>query len=281
MAANSIRTNLDKNDIISDIVLMLAEDMSRKSIYMIVEGPDDIAFIQSKLSDTVYLYESFSGKHGVEEVVNHFENNFRVIGLYDRDYEQIETIKKHFYYDHNCLEMMIVKNETVFNCVCSEYYIGIKKPSELLEEVFSNLRFMGELRKLNHDSGAGFKFSKFSFDGCIDEHCYLNQGNVILKIKTWNPHKQEYFYLLDEFFNSYDNAQHFDHDYHFNIINGHDFINFIRYSINFHTNKSKSYEDIASSFRCAYRFEDFQSTILFENLREYEQEKNLQILINC
>ncbi|OFV68908.1 hypothetical protein [Acetobacterium wieringae] len=281
MAANSIRIELDKNAIINDINFMQSVDIYKQDIYLIVEGLDDLSFIQSKVTNSVYLYESFSGKNGVREIVDYFDNNYRVIGLYDRDYEQIETIEKHFYYDHNCLEMMIAKNETVFSSVCSEYYRGLKSSTEILEDVFFNLRFLGELRKLNHDSGAGFKFSKFSFDGCIDEHCYLNHGNVISKIKTWNPNRQHHFYMLDEFCNTYDTAECFDHDYYFDIINGHDFISFLCYSIYFHTNKSKSKEDIASSFRCAYRLEDFQSTILFENLRSYEQEKHLHILINC
>lgn len=38
MASNSIRSNLTKEDIISDITLCMGADIDRKNIYLLVEG---------------------------------------------------------------------------------------------------------------------------------------------------------------------------------------------------------------------------------------------------
>lgn len=39
---------------------------------MIVEGDDDLKFIQNKFNNNTYGFESFSGCAGVEEIVNFF-----------------------------------------------------------------------------------------------------------------------------------------------------------------------------------------------------------------
>lgn len=45
MDSNSIRDNLSKEDIISDILLCLGADIHRENIYLLVEGEDDIKLL--------------------------------------------------------------------------------------------------------------------------------------------------------------------------------------------------------------------------------------------
>lgn len=279
MSANSIRSNLDKNDIITEIKLLLSADLKKENVFLLVEGDDDISFIGSKVSSSVYIYESFSGKKGVKQIVDFFENKFSVIGLCDRDYDQINSTKRCFFYDHNCLEMMLAKNNSVFNCIHAEYYQGTKPSTEILNELLSNLLFLGEVRKLNQEKSLGLKLKDFTFGDCIENDCYLNPVKIIEKVKKRNPKKSEYFPLLDLLLNSFNKNDHYDYDYYFDTINGHDFLHFLQHSIRRYTNKSKKTEDIASSFRCAYKFEDFRSTTLFNCLKKYEEEKNLSILL--
>lgn len=70
MASNSIRSNLTKEDIISDITLCMGADIDRKNIYLLVEGEDDIRLLHPYISENVLIYESYDGKKGVEVIVN-------------------------------------------------------------------------------------------------------------------------------------------------------------------------------------------------------------------
>ena len=66
MESNSIKDNLSKEDMISDILLCLGADIHRENIFLIVEGDDDIKFLRSFIADNVHIYESYDGKSGVE-----------------------------------------------------------------------------------------------------------------------------------------------------------------------------------------------------------------------
>ena len=46
MGTNSIKANLTKDSIISDIKLLLGADINKENIYVVVEGDDDIKFLR-------------------------------------------------------------------------------------------------------------------------------------------------------------------------------------------------------------------------------------------
>lgn len=69
---DSIRRNLKREDIISEIRLLCGEDYNKVKTFVIVEGDDDLRFIKNKFNDNTYGFESFSGCDGVEEIVNFF-----------------------------------------------------------------------------------------------------------------------------------------------------------------------------------------------------------------
>lgn len=103
MGTNSIKTNLTKDSIISDIKLLLGADINKENVYVVVEGDDDIKFLRRYLNSNVIIYESFSGKNGVEEIVNSKNiSNSRVIGIRDKDYYNNLKSKKIFFYDRCC-----------------------------------------------------------------------------------------------------------------------------------------------------------------------------------
>lgn len=73
MGNNSIRSNLTKDYIISDLRLSLSDDIYREKVFIVVEGEDDIKFLKSYFNDdTTVLYESYDGKNGVSEIVKNF-----------------------------------------------------------------------------------------------------------------------------------------------------------------------------------------------------------------
>lgn len=60
---NSIRSNLTKNDIISEIKLSISADyLDNKKVFLLVEGNSDVLFLKKFVNEYVELLESFSGK---------------------------------------------------------------------------------------------------------------------------------------------------------------------------------------------------------------------------
>uniref|UniRef100_UPI004056AB40 DUF4435 domain-containing protein n=1 Tax=Agathobacter sp. TaxID=2021311 RepID=UPI004056AB40 len=151
MGNNSIRSNLTKDYIISDLRLSLSDDIYREKVFVVVEGEDDIKFLKSYLNnETTVLYESYDGKNGVSEIVkNFFSTDKRVIGIRDRDYLIYEESPKIFFYDNCCLEMMIVENEEVFNSIYNEFYKGEMQPMELLNKMLTELKILSIIRMYN------------------------------------------------------------------------------------------------------------------------------------
>jgi len=68
------------------------------------------------------IYESFSGKNGVDEIISEpIIENTRVIGLRDKDYLQEVINERMFLYDFSCLEMMLISRDEVFQNICHEF----------------------------------------------------------------------------------------------------------------------------------------------------------------
>ena len=134
---NSIRDELDKNYVITEIDNMLKYPTKEKPSIIVVEGQDDIKFFEKVKNDSIILYESYSGKNGVKEIVEHF-NSVKVIGVCDRDYEDpTKNSDKIFYYDFCNLEMMMLSKDVVIKNLLSEArYKGIYK-----NNFRENLRF--------------------------------------------------------------------------------------------------------------------------------------------
>ena len=73
MGTNSIKSNLTKETIISEIKLLSGTKNNEDKVYIIVEGEDDIKFFKKFLKANVIIYESFSGKKGVEALQKAYE----------------------------------------------------------------------------------------------------------------------------------------------------------------------------------------------------------------
>lgn len=109
---DSVTSSLTKDEIIAEISLMSSADLNNKNFFVLVEGKDDMTFLNRKLASNVYLFESFSGKEGVKEIVKYF-NKDNIIGICDKDYD--DCAENHiFYYDYSCLEMMLISCDEAF-----------------------------------------------------------------------------------------------------------------------------------------------------------------------
>lgn len=274
--SNSIRDNLTKVDIVSEIRLSLSADIERENVFLLVEGQDDVKFLKGVSSDNVIIFESFSGKTGILEIVEEFfEHDPRVIGIRDRDYEII-TNKKIFNYDYTCLEMMLIKSEEAFNSIYNEYYYGTFVKDELRYRILSQLQYLSHLRESNEKLGWGIRFKGISINKAFNQQKQeLDNNNILEQINKTNNN-----FLTEEMtnINNFEDSQISELEELLNITQGHDFLYLFSSFCLQKTGKSTSADNISSSLRCAYRKSDFEKTKLFINLEAYSSIHNFKIV---
>lgn len=262
MGTNSIKTNLTKDSIISDIKLLLGADINKANIYVVVEGDDDIKFLRRYLNNNVMIYESFSGKNGVEEIVySEIICSSRVIGIRDKDYCNNVKSKKIFFYDRCCLEMMITEFDKAFEAIYCEFYKGKKKPHELKNYILNELLKVSQARKYNEENKLGINFKGLFFQSIIDDTLKINEDKFIDQLKKLNPGKSINF--IDKLlYQSTDNM--------LDITNGHDFILLFKVICDKWCSKNSANEkQISSVLRASFSEEFLKKTNLYRNVNNY------------
>ena len=90
---DSIRSNQTKDDLVTTIKLELSADIRKKKCFLLVEGNDDVIFSRKIFQKDVVCYESFSGKAGLDELIESSElGDYRVIAIKDKDYCNVEAL---------------------------------------------------------------------------------------------------------------------------------------------------------------------------------------------
>ena len=281
MPNNSIRDNLSKEDIIAEIRLTLSADIAHKKSIIIVEGQDDILFLNGKLDKDVLIEESFSGKLGVIEIVDFFADN-RVIGICDSDYETTLHQPPIFYYDYCCLEMMIISCINAFSPFCNVYYSGNKTCEELRKRVLVDLLRLSMYRKKNTELSWGLNFKGLSFPKYYNKRTKeMEVANLDNDIYRINPGKsQAEFQAYKRIVTESTNEEYSLVDL-YRITQGHDFINCYKTIISFSRKRHEPSE--SELFHCmvsSYHYENFSESQLFQTLSLYQQDNHLSILLN-
>ncbi len=274
---NSITANITREDMIAEIKLLLDADITHKKVVIVVEGLDDIKFINSMCFDSDNtVMQSYSGKIGVLDIIDNYKEEKRVIAILDRDYSISTYSDNVFYYDYCCLEMMLISNNDNFANIYNEYVFSNKWNYEKLRlHCLNQLRCISFLRKINWEKGLGINFKKLSINNLyncneirmIDFEEMINQRYNNFFIENEDLFKEIQFYCKQE--ENYEEL--------LNITNGHDFCEFLANIARENTGNGTSKEIIQRVLRCSYRKEDFCNTMLYKNLKKYEVERELKI----
>ena len=277
MGDNSIRNNLSKDDIISDIILSMGADINHRNVYILVEGEDDISLIHPYITDNVMVYESYDGKNGVEFIVGErFADNERVIGIRDTDYQIGPLSDKIFYYDYGCMEMMLIANDEIFDNLCFEYYRGTTKSKLLKKEILNQLKFLSIVRMFNEREQWGIILRGISLNQAMEaERFEINNEIIIHKINKMNNN-----FINDQVLSKLNEAyacDWSDENFLFNT-QGHDFFVLFTAICNRYKKRGIKYTDVEASARCVFRWSDLIKTNLYSQLNSYSNTKNLKIL---
>lgn len=267
---NSIRAALDKTDTISEIILTLG--INSNVVCVVVEGDDDENVYAPLLSPNVYLFQSYSGKTGVEDVIRHFKYNQRVIGIRDRDYIRRSPLKKLFLTDFCCLEIMIVSVQGCFDRLYSQYYRGKMTIEELRFHCLSCLERFSKLRRLNEQINLNIDFKGININRSFDPDYGKMDSNLFCEVKRQNPsvNPSLYMFLLED-------KHCMNCDDLLYIVNGHDFIS-IFYSICHQFSGKPSLAKIEASLFSCFGHAEFRCTDLYNSLLNYQNKHRVKIL---
>ena len=264
---NSIREVLNKDDIISSIKLL-----RNSKFILIVEGQDDILFFKKFIENNqVEIYESFSGKIGVFEIINSKDlKDHNLIGVVDKDYSQ-ENNKNIYYYDHSCLEMMLFKEKEIFLKICTEHYKEKNNiPSdELYLHIFEILFYFSILRKINFEKKYELNLKMISLNKYFDQENNIFDYKEIFKIlkKNTSDKKINISKIEKDIFNQ--KIKDFSIENFLDITNGHDFMRCLQIFCNLSgTKRGITEEQISSELRIAYSSENFKKTELYQEVNK-------------
>lgn len=279
MACNSIRCNMDKDAITADIRMTLGADFNRQKVIVVVEGQDDIEFLNGKLSNNVDMYESFSGIEGVKEIVSKFSEK-RVLGICDKDYSVPDPSVNIVYYDYSCLEMMLVSNVEVFKSFVDNFYYGRETAENILMKILTNLKWLSIFRKLNSENSWGIRFKGVSIAAaCVESDLNISVDVLLHKLMQINrdliTNHREHLTLV-----SNEVRQELDVNTYLNITQGHDFIDYFQKIAQESSpiKRSVSKDTLFSGLCCAFRESDFKATHFFNSLSNYSEAHNLQLV---
>lgn len=264
---NSIREVLNKDDIISSIKLL-----RNSKFILIVEGQDDILFFKKFIENNqVEIYESFSGKIGVFEIINSKDlKDHNLIGVVDKDYSQ-ENNKNIYYYDHSCLEMMLFKEKEIFLKICIEHYKEQNNISsdKLYLYIFEILFYFSILRKRNFEKKYELNLKMISLSKYFDpENNLFNYKEIFKTLKKNTSNKKIDINKIEEDIlnQRFDN---FSLKTFLDITNGHDFIKCLQIFCNLSgTKRGITEEQISSELRIAYSSENFKKTELYQEVNK-------------
>ena len=268
MQNNSIRANLCKEDIISDIRMSLSADIRQEVCTMVVEGEDDLTFFTGKISSDVYIYESFSGKQGVTEIMGFFTDS-RVIGIQDRDYLHAPQYSSIHFYDYNCLEMMMVADTAAFENFCYTLYQGHYSPLDLRELIMKDLAPLSCYRKLNDQNSWGINFDGINFGTlCNSSTGRLDYALLEKRIEQLNPQK------ASDIQSQWQDAANLSVglsslDDYLTITRGHDFLCYFHQICDHSKTRSVSLpkaKELGKTLQCSYRLSDFKDSKLYQDI---------------
>lgn len=267
MQRDSIRDNLTKEDIITAIHMEMDADMNQKSCFVLVEGSDDVEFIEGMFCEEVQCYESFSGKHGLEELIEHEElQSSRVIAVRDRDYVDTESLPERiFLYDYSCLEMMLLACEEITSSFYRIYYGGKSSREEYILHMMKELAPYSILRQKNEKNGGRINFQKVGFGKLIDE--------------KENLEIQELFHRVgvdeDVLIQCKEEAVALEEEDLMYLTNGHDICLFLG-CLPKKGQKQLGQEGVRLALLNSYRKSDFSQTELCNKIRQYQSVHNLK-----
>lgn len=274
----SIQDSLDEQDVVGRIRLELPHPSSKGASWIIVEGESDEKFFSKIFSgEKVNVRRSYGGLSKLIHIVNTLIKQTRaIIGIRDADFLHLDDkytpIPHIFLTDYHDLEMMTAASDTVYESVVIEY--AGKENLSLLdrETILRSISFIGGLRWLNDRLKLRLNFQGMGLAEFYDgEHQSLNKADLLSKVQKRSPDKRGNANIRDI------EAGIAGVTDYLNLCNGHDFHKALASCIRSCGRNQVHDKAIAAGFRMTYRFQDFQESRLYEELKEWADKQSISL----
>lgn len=267
MQKDSIRDNITKEDLITSVHMELDADTGNSICFVFVEGSDDVEFVEGMFCEEVRCYESFSGKHGLEELLKEPDlQDVRVIAVRDRDYmKQENVLERMFLYDYSCLELLLLSCKEITSSFFRIYYEGCFSKEEYLLHIMKELAPYSVLRKKNEEEGLGINFQKIGFGNLIDTEERLDAEALFLRAAQAPA-------TLDQCRQCADGLTEEELMY---LTNGHDICLFLG-CVSLQGKKGLGETGVRQALLNSYRKTDFEKTNLYQAIKAYQYRHGLK-----
>ncbi|GBC64137.1 DUF4435 domain-containing protein [Desulfonema ishimotonii] len=277
---NSLKSYVDENIVVGSIRQQLRHPSGADKVWIIVEGETDQKLF-SKLIDGPHVKFEFNpngwGKIPLMKTVSELlkETNC-ILGIRDADFLHLkgkkESAENIFLTDFHDSEMMIISCDKAFYSVISEYESEENDAIIFREKLLRSIAFISGLRWINDSEGLELNFNGLGFGVFYDgQTVVLDEKKCLYKVMKRSPKKKMNISEEDV------KSKIKDVSDLLNLCNGHDFQKAFALCVSCNSKRGVNDVEIGKAFRLAYRFEDFQKSDLYRQLREWSdaQEKVL------
>lgn len=287
MAEHSMNNVLGKIDNVFSTIKQVIRQGTDYNSCVMVEGQDDYKFIRRFIGEDVYLITSWCGKPGIEKIIDDdVYNEPKFIGICDRDYSVATDNQRLFFYDHCCLEMMLIGCDDVFHAMCCEFYkkegCSEQKSKELKEKILNELEYVSKFRQKNEKASLAIKFQGLKFTDMIDSKGIFNRQKFLEKIREINGDDKND--AVDELILEVQSDEISESLLH--ITNGHDFIEYFKIICDFCSQNGEGQlgkaqynpTNYSQVMRSSFTKSMLHSTTLYNDIKEYSTNQGIVFL---
>jgi len=276
---NNLKSHVNENDVAGSIRQQLRHPSGADKVWIIVEGETDQKLF-SKLIDGPHVKFEFNpsgwGKAPLLRTVSELlKETDSVLGIRDADFLHLEgkkeTAENIFLTDFHDSEMMIVSCDNAFHSVTAEYANKEKDASAFRKKLLKSIVFISGLRWINDAEGLALNFNGLGFGSFYDgESVVLDEKNCLKEVMKRSPGKKKEI-SEEDVSSKIKNIS--DLLNLLNLCNGHDFQRAFALCVSCNSKKGVNDVEIGKAFRVAYRFEDFQKSDLYRQLKKWSDRK--------
>ena len=267
---DSIRENRTKEDVAAELNMLFNENIDGSLCVVLVEGADDVKFMEQVLEDNVVCEEvPYGGKHGIDDIMQMEDPSVQkkeVIAIRDKDYADLAQLPDRvFLYDGCCLETMILMDSEIAEEFHKKNYSGYFEKSTYLLNVMRQLAPYSILRKMNEMESLGISFSKVGIGDLISEE-RLKIEELFVKAGQ-----------SDKLRLCMEQAEGITDNELWDITNGHDLCKYLSLTSIFRK-KQLDEKGVREILFELYRKSDFKKTRLYCTMLEYQNRNALKFV---
>ena len=271
------------NTKLNEIRLSKNHPSVKDKVFVLLEGKTDIKLFRNIFNPDKTYITQINGKEKLKQALEILQNEgySKIFGIKDSDFDNLEHITYEninlFITDYTDMEIHMIESsafESIINEFASEscYKIFL---NNLKENLYNETISIGYIRWFNEKLSKSINFKRLNYENFINKsECNISIDlnkliNEVVNISSLNKQEIE---------NEIKNLKLISDDY-LQICNGHDITKILAYLLNYQGNSDKTnikQERIEEALRLSYSFNDFQKTILYNNLDNWQQQHNIQ-----